>query len=189
MPATSTDRMWHDLRGLGIIALDSVAKIDPRRQDQAVIRQTAAALQTDLARLGIDRLDHVMHHLDAVPAAQVVIAMSDKVHGAFPAEDPVAAGAGDKRLLGFDQRDLDVRGELAQVARRSRSAETAANDDDAGAAGARCRRDGHATRTGASRRDRKAGSLEKPPSAETRHDHCPPWLEMYSATATISSSV
>jgi hypothetical protein len=100
-------------------------------QDQAVIRQRPAARQPDSACRRVDRPDRVAHVLHPVTTHQRVVGQRDVGHLAIAGDNEIRQRAGHKRLVGFDQRDVDSTATPgAQVACGRGTAKAAADHHD-----------------------------------------------------------
>ena len=118
-------------RRLVIAGQIAPAEIDAGRQHQPVPVQPRAVRKAEAAGRTIHVLGPGVDHLDP-RRTQTVEAMRDAVPIPQPAEVKVREGAGHELLLRLNQGDPQVRVQAAQVTRRRRAPETAADDGHVG---------------------------------------------------------
>jgi hypothetical protein len=88
-------------------ALDVTEReVDAWRDDQALVRDVAAAREPHGFLRRIDRGNLVAHHPDAV-AREAVDAARDVLHARKPGEDQVRNRARDEARIALDEHDVD----------------------------------------------------------------------------------
>jgi len=104
------------------------------REHQAVVGQRLATGEAHLALVGVDGGGPVARDLHAVAPGQIVVGRGDVGHLLAAAQHQVGQRAGDKAVIGFDQRDLDAPlGPHADVLGGGGAAIAPADDDHLGA--------------------------------------------------------
>jgi hypothetical protein len=122
--------MRHDFgRGLRVAGKRIEAQFHAGREDQSVVRQLAAVIQTHYAPRGIDGSCFAVNDIDSVIAQRAVTELLG-LHLSQSGDYSVAQRTRDVSGIGLEQRDGDVTIFALDRASAARSREASTDDDD-----------------------------------------------------------
>jgi hypothetical protein len=107
-----------------------VKQVEPWGNDQSIVGQHVAAGETDPLPDRIDGHGLIVNHPHAVLVGERIVTARQVGESDLSGENPVAQRARDKFAVAFHQGHVDVRRPQADVPRRRRAAESAADHHD-----------------------------------------------------------